>query len=291
MEVGYYPGCSLEATARDYRESLEAVCRALEIRLVEVEDWNCCGASAAHSLDHRLALNLGARNLAQAASGPQPVVVPCALCFNRLKSTQYDLAQGAGGLIPELEQRRQELTQVEVVELNSFLTQPEMVKKVAEAAQHPLSGLKPVVYYGCQGQRPPRVTGHPRHEDPQGIDQLLAKLGAEVVDWPFKTDCCGASFAVSRPDIVFELVGRLYLRALERGANCIVTGCQMCQANLDLYQKQIAARLEREVYLPVFYFTELMGLALGLSQAGRWLRRHLVDPRALLAQTAVETSL
>jgi heterodisulfide reductase subunit B len=291
MEVGYYPGCSLEATARDYRESLEAVCQALEVRLVEVEDWNCCGASAAHSLDHRLALNLGARNLVQAAAGPQPVVVPCALCFNRLKTTQYELAQGATGLIPELGRHLDRLARVEVVELNQFLTRPELVERTLSAARHSLAGLRPVVYYGCQGQRPPQVTGHPRHEDPQGIDQLLSELGAEVVDWPYKTDCCGASFAVSRPEVVFELVGRLYLRALERGANCIVTGCQMCQANLDLYQDQIAARLEREVYLPVFYFTELMGLALGLSQAGRWLRRHLVDPRELLAQTAVEPSL
>jgi hypothetical protein len=171
----------------------------------------------------------------------------------------------------------------QVVELNQFLTSPAILAKVETMVQRPLTGLRPVVYYGCQGQRPPAVTGHPQAENPTGIDRLLTILGAEVSDWPHKTDCCGASHAVSRPDLVAHLVGNLYLRALERGANCVVTGCQMCQANLDLYQAEIAQKLGREVYLPVFYFTELLGLALGHTQAGRWLNRHLTSPRALLA--------
>ncbi len=281
-KVGYYPGCSLEATARDYAESLEAVAGLLDVELVEVPDWNCCGASAGHSLDHRAALNLGARNLALAAAGPQPVVVPCALCFNRLKSAQHELAQDDSWLTPEVAALG-DWRAAQVVELNHFLTSPAILAKVERMVQRPLTGLRPVVYYGCQGQRPPAVTGHLQAENPTGIDRLLAILGAEVSDWPHKTDCCGASHSVSRPDLVAHLVGNLYLRALERGANCVVTGCQMCQANLDLYQAEIAQGLGREVYLPVFYFTELLGLALGHTQAGRWLDRHLTSPRALLA--------
>ncbi|MFH1059152.1 MAG: CoB--CoM heterodisulfide reductase iron-sulfur subunit B family protein [Pseudomonadota bacterium] len=285
--VGYYPGCSLEATARDYAESIAAVAERLDIELVELPGWNCCGASAAHSLDHRAALNLGARNLALAAAGPQPVLVPCALCFNRLKSAQAELRAGGHGLLPAVAELGGDLLAVEVVELNSYLTGPELARRISEAVTNPLKGLKPVCYYGCQGQRPPAVTGHPRPENPRGLDDLLAGLGAAVIDWPFKTDCCGASHAVARPDLVHTLVGKLYERALARGANCIVTGCQMCQANLDLYQAEIAQELGRAVYLPVFYFTELIGLALDLPATGAWLGRHLTDPAPLLAQVGL----
>ena len=286
-KVAYYPGCSLEATARDYQESIDGVAELLDLELVEVPDWNCCGASAAHSLDHHAALNLSARNLALAADLPSPLVVPCALCFHRLKSTQYQLAQGEGKLIPSLAGKREACLAVEVVELNRFLTSEAMIRKVRELVKQPLSGLKPVCYYGCQGQRAPWVTGNPEHENPTGLDRLLGEMGASVLDWPAKTDCCGASHAVARPDLVEHLVGRLYEQALERGANCVVTGCQMCQANLDLYQEQIAASLGREVYLPVFYITELVAMALEHDQTGRWLRRHMVNPRGLLQSASL----
>ena len=283
-EVSYYPGCSLEATARDYQESIDGTAELLGLQLKEIDDWNCCGASAAHSLDHKAALNLAARNLALAVNGPQPLVVPCALCFNRLKSAQYELATDTSGLVPSIARLTERWQAVEVLELNRFLTEGEMAAQVLAAAKVPLTGLKPVCYYGCQGQRPPWITGHPAHENPMGMDRLLTGLGAEVVDWPHKTDCCGASHTASRPDLVFDLVARLYQSALDRGADCIVTGCQMCQANLDLYQAEIARRMGREVYLPVFYLTELIGLALGHGQTGRWLKRHMVSPGPLLAR-------
>lgn len=287
--VGFYPGCSLEATAKDYLESVQGAAKLLDLELSEIPDWNCCGASAAHALDQRASLNLAARNLALAQSGPQPVVVPCALCFNRLKAAQHELAQDRSMLLPEIAQMLTDLDAVEVVELNSFLTSPDMITQAEAKAANQLSGLRPVVYYGCQGQRPPALTGHPAHENPMGIDLLLSALGAEVIDWPFKTDCCGASHSVARPDLVHTLVGRLYERALEREANCIVTGCQMCQANLDLYQAKIAAEMGREVYLPVFYFTELTGLALGHAETTTWLKRHLVSPRRLMSQSNLPT--
>ena len=287
IEVSYYPGCSLEATARDYAESVAGAAELLEIKLVELPDWNCCGATAGHSLDHRITLNLGARNLGLAIGRPQPVVVPCALCFNRLKSAQAELLKDVSLVTPEIARLGTDYGRVEVVELNSFLTSPELVALAEEKKVRDLEGLRPVCYYGCQGQRPPRVTGRSDYENPQGIDRLLSALGAEVKDWPFKTDCCGASHAVPRPDIVYRLVGHLYDRALEYGANCIVTGCQMCQANLDMYQQEIAAEMGREVYLPVFYFTELLGLALGHRDASRWLGRHFVSPKDLLVQTGL----
>lgn len=287
--VGFYPGCSLEATARDYLESVRGAAKLLELELREVPDWNCCGASAAHALDHCASLNLAARNLALAQEGPQPVVVPCALCFNRLKAAQHELTQDQSLLLPEIAEDLSDLDAVQVVELNTFLSSPDLIAQAEARAIQELSGLRPVVYYGCQGQRPPSITGHPAPENPMGIDLLLVALGAEVIDWPFKTDCCGASHAVARPDLVHGLVGRLYERALEREANCIATGCQMCQANLDLYQAKIAAEMGREVYLPVFYFTELIGLALGHRETATWLKRHMVSPRQLMAQSNLPT--
>lgn len=284
MKVSYYPGCSLEATARDYEESIRGVAAALDIELVEVPDWNCCGATAAHSLDHRVALNLGARNLAKAASGPQPTVVPCALCFNRLKTSQAELMEDAGQVTDDIRALGADYSAVDVVELNSFLTSPRFVALAQKRQQVDISGLRPVCYYGCQGNRPPKITGRADYEQPQGIDRLLGELGVEVKDWSFRTDCCGASHSVARPDIVFRLVGNLYVRALEVGANCVVTGCQMCQANLDLYQSEIAKELGREIYLPVLYFTEVIGLALGEKKASRWLGRHMVGAKELLKE-------
>lgn len=291
IEVSYYPGCSLEATARDYAESVEGTAELLEIKLVEIPDWNCCGATAGHSLNHRVALNLGARNLALAADRPQPLIVPCALCFNRLKTAQAELLEDTSLVTPKIAKLGTEYQKIEVVELNRYLTSPEILTLVLEKKVRDLTGLKPVCYYGCQGQRPPKITGASDCENPEGLDRLLEALGAEARDWPFKTDCCGASHALARPDIVYTLVGGLYQRALEAGANCIVTGCQMCQANLDMYQQEIAAEMDREVYLPVFYFTELLGLALGHRKAARWLGRHMVSPKDLLAQTELPSEV
>lgn len=287
IEVSYYPGCSLEGSACDYARSIEGVAELLDINLIELPDWNCCGATAGHSLDHRISLNLSARNLGLALNRPQPLVVPCALCFNQLRTAQFECAQDKSIITPEIARLGTDYEKVEVLELNTFMTSPEIIALAQEKKVIDLEGLRPVCYYGCQGQRPPRVTGNPDYENPLGLDNLLKALGADVKDWAFKTDCCGASHSFARPDILHKLVGDLYRRAFEAGANCIVTGCQMCQGNLDLYQKEIARQMEQEVYLPVFYFTELMAMALGGKDTGAWLKKHMVSPKALLSQTEV----
>lgn len=286
-KVSYYPGCSLKASAHDYAESIAGVVALLDIKLVEVPDWNCCGATAGHSLNLKASLNLAARNLAIARRGPQPLLVPCALCFNRLKSAQAELAHNQAALIPEVAVLGGDCQAVRVREFNDFLSSPEMLVNIENRKVRDLAGLKVVCYYGCQGQRPPKITGRPQYENPTGMDRLLGMLGAEVLDWPAKTDCCGASHAVPRLDIVHALAGRLFSQALERGAQVIVTGCQMCQANLDLYQPEIAGQLKWPLNMPIFYFTEFIGLALGHPRAERWLKRHMVDPRPLLKQAGL----
>ncbi len=278
-KVTYYPGCSLEGTALDYAASIAGVTPLLDLELAELEDWNCCGASSAHSVNQNLALALPARNLALAEKAGQDLVVPCALCFNRLKVAEKALKGDAGARLGVSFKGT-----IKVWDLLDYLTQDVFLAALAEKVVKPLQGLAGVGYYGCLAARPPAVTEKKDYENPQNLERLLTTLGASPRDWSFKTDCCGAGLAVARPDIIDTLVERLYDRALAAGAACIVVSCQMCQANLDLSQKRISRKAGRDYYLPVFYFTELIGLALGHPQVRDWLKGHLVDPRPLLDQ-------
>jgi heterodisulfide reductase subunit B len=272
MKVSYYPGCSLEGTAADYAASIAGVAPLLGLELAELEDWNCCGASAAHSLNHQLAIELPSRNLALAQTAGRDVVVPCALGFNRLTAAEKALERPGEG----------QLGSIKIWDLLDFLTQKAWLAALSRKVVRPLAGLRVVGYYGCLASRPPKISDKEDWENPQNLERLLTVLGAEPLDWSYKTDCCGAGLAVARPDLIDTLVSRLYDRALRAGADCFVVSCQMCQANLDLTQTRISKKLGKDYYLPVFYFTELIGLALGHPEVKKWLAGHLVDPLPLL---------
>ena len=277
MKVSYYPGCSLEGTALDYAASIAGITPLLGVELEEIEDWNCCGATAAHSINQKLSLALPARNLALAEAAGHDVVAPCALCFNRLKMAEKALLG--------LESCGLDVTyggSIKIWDLLDYLTQPDYLKMLAAKVVKPLKDLKAVGYYGCMVARPPKITDKADYENPQNLEKLLKAVGATSLDWSYKTDCCGAGLAVSRPDIIDTLVQRLFDRALNAGAECFVVSCQMCQANLDLNQARISQKFGKSYNLPVFYFTELIGLALGHPQVKNWLAKHLVDPVPLL---------
>jgi heterodisulfide reductase subunit B len=261
MKVTYYPGCSLESSARDYNESIHAVCRVLDINLQEPENWTCCGATSAHSVDEKLAVDLPARNFPEMEGMGQDVLVPCPLCFNRLIRAKIK----AGSPIT-------------IHDMASFMAQPAILEKIKSAVTAPLTGLSAVCYYGCMANRPPKITGSKNYENPLELDQIASALGVDVKPWSFKTDCCGASFSISKPEIIHNLVKKLYDRAMEAGAECIIVSCQMCQANLDLYQEEIARTFKTDYHLPIIYFTELIGLALQLQDISRALKRHRVNP-------------
>lgn len=280
MKVSYYPGCSLEGTARDYEESIQAVCKTLDVELQELEDWNCCGSTAAHSLDHRASIALPARNIAIAGeAGLEDVVVPCPLCFNRLKASEKALL-GDEEIPVEGKPK--------IWDLANFVAQDHILDLIEPKVTSPLKGFKAVCYYGCMSSRPPKITDAEDPENPMSMDRILARLGIKTIDWSYKTDCCGASHVIARQDVVFRLVGKLYQKALEAGANCIVVSCQMCQANLDMYQDKIGKELGTELYLPIIYFTELIGLAMGDRGVDTWLSRHFVDPRELVKRLEAE---
>jgi heterodisulfide reductase subunit B len=279
MQVTYYPGCSLQGSARDYAESILGVCAALDIRLDEIPDWNCCGATAAHSIDHRASIELAGRTLNLATELPHAdMLVPCPLCFNRLKTAAKTLQ----GDQPQRYEFKLKGSLPQIWDLADFFATDKMLDITARKVATPLNGLKVVCYYGCMASRPPEITEAKDCENPQALDRIVKNLGARPIPWPFKTDCCGASQVLSRLDIVSQLAGRLYDMARRVGAQAIVVSCQMCQANLDMYQRKIETESGKRDSLPVFYFTELIGLACHVKGCEDWLTRHITDPVSLL---------
>ncbi len=279
MKVAYYPGCSLEGTAKDYAESILGICASLDIQLEEIPDWNCCGATAAHSIDHRAGIELAGRTMNLAARLPHAdMLVPCPMCFNRLKTAVRALNQDSSNRYG----MHLEASLPKVWDLANFLASDSMLKTMAKNISKPLEGLKVVSYYGCMANRPPEITEATDFENPQALDRIIQNLGATAIPWPYKTDCCGASQVFSRRDIVSHLVGKLYDMAQRVGAQAIVVSCQMCQANLDMYQDKIGADLGKRFSLPIYYFSELIVLVCAVKGLTYWHSQHISDPFDLL---------
>ena len=276
MKVSYYPGCSLHATGKEYDQSMKAVSRALGIELKEVEDWSCCGASSAHSTNFDLSIALSARNLIAAEKSAMDVMVPCAACFNRFKMAEHhlkankELKSKIEGVVGAKYQGGIAIRNPIDIIYNEI-----GVDALAAKVTKQLAGLKPVSYYGCLLLRPPEVCEFENYENPYMLDKILGVLGADVRNWSYKTDCCGGSLAISKTKIVVGMVDKLMKAALEAGANCVVTACPLCMANLDM-------RPSKKYKLPVFYFTELISLALGVEGAKDTFQSHIFDPQPLL---------
>ena len=280
MSYVFYPGCSLDATAKDFHRSTLAVADKLELELPELDEWICCGSTAAHSTDPLLADALPAQNLA-AARG-RTVAVACAACYSRLKMANHHIAADPAvraGVAQVVGGDYDGLTPVR--HLLEILGQ-DMGREVAAAISNPLNGLKVACYYGCLLSRPPEVTQFDDAENPTLMDRLLEIAGAAPIDWPHKTECCGASFSITDSSIVVELTERILSMAQAADVDCIATACPLCQLNLDMRQKDIEARYGRRYGLPVFYFTQLLGLAMGCSSKEVSLDSLLVSPRGLL---------
>lgn len=266
--VAYYPGCSLHSTATEFDVSARAVAGALGLRLIEPEGWACCGSSAAHRADPEVGRSLPLENLAlieQAGFGE--VTMPCASCFSRHKIAQYETRGGAddatGGVV--------------VTTFIETITRHVAPELLAERVVRPLTGLRAVCYYGCLLTRPPEATGAEHPENPTDMDRLMSAIGVDVLDWSYKTACCGAANSLTRPDIVLRLSGDLIDHAREVGAEAVAVACPLCHMNLDARQTQMG----KAEPLPVLYFTQLMALALGLPDEAA-LHKNLVDPRPLM---------
>ena len=275
MRFSYFPGCTDHSTSVEYGMSTHEVFKTLGMELVEIEDWNCCGAAATHSTNHLLSLSLPARNISKAqAAQAGPLVVPCAGCFNMLKRAEYALRND--------EKKRREIEEIvgftyqpsqEILALVDVVLNRIGLDEVQQRVKKPLTGLKVACYYGCALVRHPKITGLDHPENPQYMDRLMESLGAQPVEWSYKVDCCGADLALTYGGIVQKMVGRIVQRAKEAGAQCLVTSCGLCQANLEMRQ---------EMDLPVFYFTELMGVAFDVEKRDQWWKKHTISPKPLL---------
>jgi len=288
MKIGFYPGCSLEGSSREYTESLEAVCEVCGIELEQVPDWNCCGATAAHNLDHDLALALPARILALAErAGFEELLVPCAACYSRLTVTRHELLEDEAlreriVAIIDLPMTGK-VKVINVIQLLERHVVPLLPEKVKAPFAH-----KVACYYGCMMVRPHKILGFDRPEDPESMDELMKKIGANPLDWAFKVECCGAGFSVSRTDLVAKLSGRILDDAVARGAEALVVACPMCQSNLDMRRKAIDKYLGHETGIPVIYVTQAIGLAMGIDERKLGLQRHFVPVRFVAAGSAAE---
>jgi len=276
MTLGFYPGCSLKGSSREYAESVLAVAKAFDITIEEIKDWNCCGATAAHNMNRELSFALPARILSLAEKqGLTEVVVPCAACYSRLTVTQYELAKDK-----ELKDRISEVNEMEyegsvtilniMQMLDKYIT-PKLEGKVVKPFDH-----KVACYYGCLLVRPHEILKFDREEDPQSMDELMLKAGATPIDWAFKTECCGAGLSISRTPSVGKLSGMIVGDAKDRGAEAIIVACPMCHSNLDMRRKEINKYLGEKVDIPVLYVTQALGLAVGLDRKELGLNRHFV---------------
>jgi heterodisulfide reductase subunit B len=284
MRIGYYPGCSLLGSSREFDESVRALAGALDLELVQVPDWNCCGASSAHVLDHKLSLALPARILAQAeAAGLTEILAPCAACYNRLAS-----AQDALGKDPVLAKEIEGIIEAPVTGNVRILNILEVLDRFRDVLPgkitHPFKH-KVACYYGCLLVRPPKVVQFDRPEDPQSMDRIMAAAGATALDWNFKTECCGAAFSVTRTDLVAKMSGKVLGGAVKAGAEAVVVACPMCHSNLDMRRPEINAELGANHQIPVLFITQALGLALGIDANKLGLQRHMVP--AVLAPAEV----
>jgi heterodisulfide reductase subunit B len=257
---------------------MKSVSHALGIELKEVNDWSCCGASSAHSTNFDLSIALSARNLIAAEKNALDVMVPCAACFNRFKMAEHhlkadkELKTKIEGVVGAKYQGGIAIRNPIDVIFNDI-----GIDTLAAKVVKPLTALKPVSYYGCLLLRPPEICEFENYENPFMMDKILGSIGADVKNWSYKTDCCGGSLSISKTSIVVEMCDKLMSAAREAGANCVVTACPLCMANLDM-------RPSSGLKLPIFYFTELIALAMGLPGSKETFKTHMFDPQPLLKQ-------
>jgi len=277
MQFGYYPGCALHGSSNDYEKSVRACLDALDVYLMELEDWICCGATAAHSLNHKLSVALPARNLAIAErDGLSEVLAPCPMCSMELIKANGRLQKDAA--------LRKEIS--EIVELNVEgktetinliqLFQKVGVDALRAAVKKPLENISAACYYGCLLTRPPKVLQFDDCERPHSMETILEALGASSVTWNYATECCGAGMTMANEATVLDLSNKILANAIAHGANCIVVACPMCHINLDMKQADIEREFGVKHDLMVYYLSDLVGLALGLDEKQLGIDKHFV---------------
>lgn len=287
MELAYYPGCSLKQSSALYDHQTRLVFDKLGVRLTELSDWNCCGATSAGKTDDFLAMAMPARNLGIASqSGLAEMVIPCSACYSRTLVAQHYLEAHAD-LKAEINAgiSKKIATPVKVSSILEVLLSLLASGTLAKTLIYKPKSLKPVCYYGCMLTRFPFPVPVPDDvENPQGMERVLEALAVHPIDWNYKTACCGASASVTDPAVARTLMAKILEDALARGANCLVTTCPMCQMNLDAYQEAVCLEHNIAQRLPVFFITEVVGMAMGLEMKALEIDKHFINGTELFKE-------
>jgi heterodisulfide reductase subunit B2 len=288
MRYAYYPGCSLEATGRPYQESVIAVSKTLGIELVELEDWNCCGATAYMSINEALSFSLSARNLCQAKKIGDTLVTACSACYTNLRKTETYLAD-----FPEMKSKVNTALAEANLNYEGGIVTKHFLQTVVEdvgldriksLVRNPLTALRVAPYYGCQIARPYGIEDSA--DNPTMMDKLLIAIGATPTYYPMKTVCCGGSLMGIRKDVALRLCRNILMCAQQYDAQCIAVTCPLCQMNLDAFQSAVNKTYGTSFNLPIVYFTQLMGVAFGLDSKGLGLNDCIVSSGSVTAKYA-----
>ncbi len=282
MEFSYYPGCSLESSAKEYQMSAEVVCEKLGIELVEIEDWNCCGALEVSSLNSTLSIALPARNLRIASEKSDKLAVACNACLNNLLSVQNRLSENE-----ELKQKigkmlNFEFREIEILHLLDLIWNEVGLEKIGESVEKPLNGLKTVSYYGCLSVRPSKVMRSDDPDNPTHIDEIVAVLGGQPLEFTGKTKCCGGGLLMTYRNVALELTGLILTEANRRGAQCILVTCPLCHMTLETLTNKVKIDRDKRK-IPILYFTQLIGLSFGLEPKKLGLHKNLVSPEEVVS--------
>jgi len=271
-KLAYFPGCSLSTSAKENNNSLIHFFKRVGISLIELEDWNCCGSSSAHSTNKNIAEQLPARNLSLVPAG-QSLMVACPSCYLRLKHCQLEIQKDSRLLQKYKKQFGRDINpDLNILHFFEVIDQLNL-KENARFSISSLNGLRCAPYYGCMLARPPEMRHEKNH---YGImEGILRNLGAEPVRWSYASRCCGTFLSVVRPDIATKLVNQIISNSILCKADCIVTACAMCHMNIEM-----RCNLPRPI--PVMHFSELLSLAIGEAPKNGWFDRHLIDPLPLL---------
>jgi len=287
MKVSYFPGCTLNTTGKGFDNAVRASMAAVGLELVELPEWNCCGATFPLIVDNMLELAAPAHVLVaarNAGNGPL-LTTACTTCYNVLRRTNHFIRHH-----PDERERIEAFIEagysgeVEVKDILHLLRDQVGFDAVRDRVQKPLTDLKVACYYGCMVLRPPAEVAYDDPDHPHTLDDLMAALGATPVDFPHKNECCGAYLAVKDAGITRQMVYPILKSAQAAGAEAVVTNCPLCQFNLDKQQAEMQKLHAGYQPVPVFYFSQLMGLALGLDSGEYGWERHYISPGAVLGR-------
>ena len=284
MNFVYYPGCSARGSSKDYELSTQAVCKALDINLVDIPDWNCCGSTPAHAVDTELSAALCVRNLDIAAQQEAELVLtPCPSCLSNLKLASKRMEDPAFRVrVDELLDGPSAKTFPPVTSVMQGIAENFDMEAIAARVRKSLKGLRLVAYYGCLMSRPAEIMNFGDPENPTLMESMLTACGAEMVDFPLKTACCGASFGIPERPMTARNSGRILDLATQLGVDAVIVACPLCQMNLDLRQPQASKEMGTSFNLPVLYFTQMMGIAFGLDHKDLGLGKLRVSADGLI---------